>query len=108
MRTDIQIKKSNVNFVNKCIKLAKGRDIEWVQTENKKDESVTFRFYCEQYTLQVWMLEECVVVTLAKRTEDNPMGKSYHPQKWEGMMGNTTKDLRKYGKIFFSFIPLAI
>lgn len=108
MRTNIQLMKTNLNFVIKCVKLAKGRDIEWSRTENKKDESVTFRFYCEQYTFQVWMLEELVNVTLVKRTEDNPMGKSYHPQKWEGMMGEKIKDFRKFAKIFFSYVPLAI
>ncbi len=107
MRTNIQIRQTNLNFVNKCIELAKGRDIEWIQMENKEEESVTFRFYCEQYTFQVWIFGEHLMVTLAKRTEDNPMGKSCHPQEWEGTMGTNIKDFRKFAKIFFSYVPLA-
>lgn len=104
-----KIHRTNMSLVKEYIAKAIYSDIEWFQKKSE-NKIVTTSFYCEELSFIVIMNEEygySTEIVLLKRTEDNPMGEVYHP-KGEGMEGDTTKDLKKFAKIFFAHIPLAI
>lgn len=103
---------TNMRLLESYKDKAIGRECEWYEkriTTEIGEVTNIFSFYCVYYTFTISINGYFTNISITERTEDNPMGKNEQGIKSVGMSlyNAKKKDLSKFAKIFFSYVPLA-